>query len=724
MPNDIPTDKRYYEKLVQRVRLRMMRSAAWSMNQRQAWVRFYKIYRRIQDAALDADEPNTFLSYAYGLVEHINAKVCEPILRLRPPCAPMPRRMGDGNKADNFKSVAANWYSKPNMQEAFCRSKKRMVITGTRFEIDEWQNVQRKGRMWGKIPKAVPLKDPATGKELKDPKTGKPMVTIVQVDAEVERTIPIHYGFHTRYPRTFDVYPEPDKPTMGTGDLTDCTWAVEDLGELAIDDLIREVYVDPHDGANKPVYDFGALLKDKGKRAVERYEKLMLGAEEIDDNYGPLVTPSPKWSLATDYGQIDKETQYPTETLVDRAQSEDRDKGWFVRHYQADEIITVCNGKYIVSRVRDPWHEPRIPIRSECYTTDDEFLYGRGAIEPIEDEFNDMCDVHNLSMQQAVRAINKMLAVAEGAIVDWNDFKPRAGGKIRIKPDVLPPGEAIREVATSSSIPEMLQLESNYRGLMEFTSSNLDGSPGVQGTKQGHKTKGGLELISANINTRFVVMQRQALINEARRMMSMEQFFSQFAFEKMPYRLYRDDGSTALADFNKDDIYTEGRGFDYAVEVDMNWGNTEVQRNQDLFLFDRAMNYEKLRAGIKDPEMRRANLDKLMERIFKDFGWVDTTQVFEKAGGMLTPDDELQAVMQGGAPECTGDLMRHVETHLLQLNSPNLKHAVEAGKAHPKTIERLQLMIQQAMARLKTFVANPQEALASKQRQMTGRRRG
>ncbi len=713
--NEIPTNPNEYSRLVQMVQIRMQRSAAWSNDRRVEAVRFFKLWRKYTDRVINPDEPNITLGYSFALVEKLASKITEPILKMRPPCDVLPMKLGDGAQAENFKNVARNWYSKPNVQEPLSRSKKEMVIVGTRWEIDEWQNQQRKGKMWGKVPKMVqqPLMDLQGQPVMKD---GQPVMsppTQVMVDAEVERNIPIHYGFTTRYPSFFDMYPEPFRKTIGTGAPTDASWVIEDMGELAMEEMCREMYVDPADNKTKPLYDFTMLLKDAGNRAQERYAKIMQGGTGIDDNYGPLITPVKGWGMLSDYGQEDKNTQYPGGSEADGSAVEDRDKIWVVRHYQANEILTIANGKYIIQRKKDPWHVPIMPIRVECYTTDPEFLYGVGALKPIEDEIYELNDTHNLSMSQFIRIVNKMMAIQEGSIVSMADFEPRAGGKIRVRGDI-DVRTAIMPIEQSNVVSEMLAMESNARGLIEFTSDNMDGSPGVQGTKQEHKTARGMELITVNMSTRFVTMQRQGLINEARRMMSMSHFFSQFAFEKMPYRLYRDDGSTALAEFNKDDIFTEGRGFEFAVEIDPTFGDTQIQRNQDLFLFDRSVEYERLRKELGDPTMRKINLDVLMEKNLRDFGYVDTTRVFTSPDNEMSVDAEMTVLMQGGTIECSGDLQEHITMHLLALNSPNLKKAVESGKAAPDTLKNLQLAISQAMAKLTTFVKDPQGAAQAK----------
>ena len=293
------------------------------------------------------------------------------------------------------------------------------------------------------------------------------------------------------------------------------------------------------------------------------------------------------------------------------------------------------------------------------------------------------------------------------------DFKPRAGGKIRVTGtgDVR---NAVASIDQQDPTPSMLHQESNTKGMIEVISAHFDGSPGTMGTKQEHKTKGGLELIQSNMNTRFLTNQRHALVNEARRMQSMSEFFSQFHFEKMPFRIYHDDGTTALADFNKDDIFTEGRGFEFAIEIDPNFGDEQNERQQNLFLMDRGMEYEKYRMEVGDPSMRKLNVSKLFEKTLNHFGYRDTSRLFSLPNNSQSPENELTVLMQGGKVECSGDLQHHILTHILQLGAPNLKKAVEAGKAHPDTLKNLQFVIEQAGAKLKTFLQDPQAAASAK----------
>lgn len=708
MAYDIPSDPNVYKKMIQKVQLRMLRSSMWSDNQRQTWVRMYKIYRRIQDGQASGDEYSIFLGYAFAIVEQINSKVTEPMLNMGIPFAVFPTHQGDAPKADNFAQVCRDFYAKPNVQDQLRKSKKEMIITGNRWEVDEWLHVEVPGKGWGKIPRKVSV--------IHKRPDGTPFEssTVEMVDGEVPRKVVKHYGFNTRYTSVFNMFPEPDRPTIDTGQRTDMSYCGEDMGELALEAMAREVYVDPIDKMTKPLFDFSRLIHDAGKAAQTRYERILEGRPASEDKMGPVITPVHDWSFNSDWGQQDKDTVYPTEGQVDRSSSEDRDKIWVVRQYEAGEILTIAQGKYIIHRKRDPWHVPGLHMRIENYTTDPEFIYGVGAIEPIEDELYELNDIHSLSMDNFFRLVHRMIAVKDAHVISYDDFKRRAGGIIRISEDAPSAAGAIVPLPGNNVQSEMIAAESNNRGIIEFESSNLDGSPGVRGTKQDHKTKGGLEQVVINTQTRFITMQASALSNEAKRGLSMQELFNQFAFEKMDYRLLNEDGSTAYAQFNKEDVYTEGRPFLFQIEIDPTWGNTQQQRQDAQDLFELGIKYEELRKTMNDPTMKKVVLSELFEDLLRKHGRRDLSGIFVKADGEVSPEQELQTLMQGGTVECKGDLQHHMTTHLLQAQSLNLKKAIKAGKADPQTVTNLMRLIAQDKAQLVAFLNNPQAAAAER----------
>ena len=716
MLSDIPTDDQAYRKLLSKVSLRMFRSRTWQDPWMEEWVRMYRWWRIIKDRAAGGDRDyQVFLGYCFGMCERINSKVTEPMLQMGVPFGVFPTKFGDGQKAENFSQWCRNWYSKPNNQEALRRSKKEMIITGNRWEFDEWVNIKVKGKMWGKAPKEVKTQivDPKTGQPIM--RGGKPVIKtdIVLVDAEVETDITTHYGFNTVYDSVFNVYPEPDRRTIGTGQRTDVSWVVRDRGELALEEMAREFYTDPNSGAAVPVYDFSKMLHAYGRKAEERYAKIMQG-KDAEDNYGPLITPQKDWNFSSDWGEMDKDSVAPTGATVDRASCEDRDKIRVTQHLQANEILDIANGRWVIRCRRDPWHVPGIKGRIENYTQDPEFIYGPGAIKPVEDELRELNLTHEGCMDNAWRIIMKMIYVKEDAIISWDDFNARAGGKIRISNKYPNIQSAVMNADQSNVVTEMLGMESDIKGLIEFVSSESDGSPGVAGTKQWHKTAKGMEDIRINTNTRFITMAAQAFINEGNRGISMQNFLNQFWFEKQPVRVVGENGTTSYMEMTKEDIYTEGRRFDLVVEVDPLFGNLDAQRQMAMSMFDRAVDFKKMAVELKDPTMRHPNLDFLYENLLKKFGYRDTSKVFSLPSGAMDPDQEFMILAQGGVCECKGDLQSHILAHLLHLASPALKADMESGKVHKDTARNLNLLIQQDMAKLATFMKDPQGAASQK----------
>lgn len=711
--SDIPQDANKRKKLIDLWQLRMMRSAAWSDPIRADWVRYYKRYRQIVDAVFDTDEPNIILGYIVGLVNQFASKVAEPILDLRPPCPVYPRRNGHQRQAKNFENIAREWYARPNNQEPLFCSKKEMVIIGTRFEIDEWCNIQRKGKMWGKVPKEVEVDiTDDKGNVLKD-KQGNPLKQkgTELVDGEVDRDIPVKYGFNTRYPSVFDCYPEPHRKTIGTGEKTDCTWMIEDMGEFSLEEMARETYIDQY-GRSQPMYDFSELLEDAGQQAKERYEKILGGSDgTIVDGYGPLITPQRPWTYQSDYGMQDTDTVYASEGPVDRSASEDRDKIWVAQGLAANEVIMFAQGKYLIKRKLDPWHVPGIKARVENLFPDPKFMFGTGVIGPIEDELDAKNDIRNLTMSQFIRWVNQLVAVHIDSIVSMNDFKLPAGGKVRIQGD-RPMGDAIHPIQQISGVQEMLTLESQLEGGIEFATGNLDGSPGVKGTKQQHKTARGMqEILQSTVAPIMKSVFRRGLCNEAWRMDSMQKFIDQFGHEKMPYDIMQQDGSFTFAELNKDDISTEGMGFRYSIEVDPSFGNTQAQRQDAIDIFHEGIEYMKLWNEIKDPSMKKMDLSDPFERLLKLMGYRDVSGIFTLGNHEKDPMQELDIIMQGGSVQCAGNLIEHMKAHLLQRESPMVKKAIESGKASPDTIKNLELLVAQLQAQIVTFIKDPMAAV-------------
>lgn len=718
MKSEIPADPILYNKIVQQVSLRMQASAAWYSENRERWERCYSRWRTFpaRPESIGEEDPYEIkLGYGFGLLEQITSKITEPMLEMGIPFGIFPTEDGDQPKADNFADMARDFYSKPNVQMGKRKSKKEMVITGSRWEIDEWLHVEVKGKRWGKISQKIQVPVPdKTGKPQMDA-DGKPVMAeaVALVDGEVPAKIVTHYGFNTRYPSVQDVYPEPNRTTIDTGQKTDVSWIVEDMGELALEDMMREVIYDPDKKQTRPRYDFSKLIDAAGPEAKLRYAKLLDGSGDVvQDAFGPLITPIHDWVDFKEKNSLNRgKSTHPTD-----AQSfEDRDKVWVAQMRTSTMIVTVVQGKYLIEVIQDPWHRPRLGARVENYTVDPRSIFGPGAMDPILDELDELDITHSLGMQNLFRLVNKMIAVKEKAVASLADFNPRGGGIVRVNDEVGSAAEAVHPIDTPSAINEMLAGESNIKASIEFTSSNHDNSPGIRNNRRGPKTATEVEALSVNVGTRFATMQAQALINEALSGESMEYMVSQFMWEPVSYSHLSEDGSTVYAKFTKDDIDTNGRGFRYRVTVDPLWGNSHVQRQDALDIFNSGVQYMELFIQLKDPTMKKVDLSELYGDMLKKSGRRDLSKIFYLASGEVSPQKELQVLMGGGIVDgCKGDLREHITAHLLQAGSPNLAKAIEAQKAAPDTVQNLQRLVLQATAQMRTFLKDPQAAAAEK----------
>lgn len=687
---EIKTDHSQAEKddLVNLAMRRYQRAA----NNIQPWfekaVRFYKIWRSLQDAVEDEDEPNTFLPYAFGLIEQIVYKASEPILKMVPPCRVLPKRFGQDAQAKKFEQIARNYYTASEYQLEYIRSVREQVILGSAWELDTWYQDYVKARRW--------VKRPAIGKlekiqglngsplELKDDQT---FPYTEQVEEEFD--YPQRIGYGIEFPSFFDVLPE--DPSIKR--LSDQHWIIHDIRSIAVEDLQKQMFTDPKTGEKRQAFDLSELLKEAGEHRP--------GA----------IFPQRAWQQV-DFGKEARDVVSPSVNDSDRQAYNDVDRVWLMTTYEPNRITSFAQGKYLVRDVHDPYQKPGLKWRLRTYTQDPQFLPGIGAIEPIEDCLYDLNDDHNLARANWIRTINKMVVYNEGAIPFPQDFEPTARGRIRVKNNV-DVRAAIMEVPHTDPAPSMMAMESNTKGMIEWASSVSDLAPGPSGQKQGHKTATGLIQVQQNLATRFAIIQRQQLANAQKQMNSMEQFLSQFQFDKAPYRIYRPDGTTALDEFSKEDIDTGGLGFDYIIEIDPTFGDDVIRLNQLLELWNQGLEYEKFRMETKDPTLKQLRLDVIWSNILPKFGYSDQSEIFRQPNGVKDPNQEIELIARGVPVKVQPgeDLMAHKLQHMKDLMSPELVNAIKAGKAHPSTLEWLAAHLQDTDAAIATIMKDPQFAL-------------
>lgn len=647
-------------------------------------VRFYKIYRAMQDSVEDTDEPNACLPYAFGLTEQIVYKMSEPILKMMPPCRALPKRMGQDEQARKFEQIARNYYSGSTYQLGYISSCREQAIVGSAWEMDQWYQDYIEAKRWEKVKRRAPMTEMMSVRGQKIPLSDTEFEYEEQV--EVPFQFPQRVGYGIEFPSFFDIFPE----DPGIKRLENQHWIIHDIRSIAISDLQKQMYTDPSDGIKKSVYNLDALLKDAG-----------------EGRRPGSISPQRAWQNV-DYGKEARDVVNATQNNSDDQAFNDVDRVWLMNCYEPDRIFSIAQGKYVVKDIRDPWQKPRLPFRLRTYTSDPQFLYGIGCLQPIEDMLYELNDIHNLSMANWIRIINKMIVYDEGAIPNKDDFKPSALGRIRVKngSDVR---RAIMEVPHTDPASSMITMESNSKGLIEQAISVADFSPGTQGTKMQHKTARGLIQIEQNLQTRFTIIQRQQLANAQAQMSSMEMFLSQFQFDPAPYRIYRDDGTTALSEFTKEDIDTQGLGFDYVIEVDPSFGDDMIRANLLLQLFNQAMQYEDWRKKAGMPDAKQMRLDYIMQALLPKFGFSDTSKIFSLPNNIKDPSQELELMARGIPVQVQPgeDLISHKIQHTKDLANPALRDAIKAGKASPKTLAWLQAHLQQTDAAIKTTLSDP-----------------
>jgi len=644
------------------------------------WVRYYKIYRSISDAAQDEDEPNIFLPYAFGIVEQIVSKSTEPILQLKPPCRVQPKRNNHKKQADNFGFVARQYFSSSRWQMDYTESNKELAITGNAWEVDEYVNDYRQGKKWAKVKKTGIM---ASLKSF----AGKVLPIQSEYDyeglEEVVAQYPHKVGYNTRFPSIFDVWPEPR-----VKNVHDMHWIIEQEREVALSDLMNQYYTDPVTHEKKQVYDFTELLHDAGKH---------------EDG---AITPKFSFDTQTDYGDIARRAMAGIDERSET--TNDMDRVHLLHIWEKDRMWTIAQGKYLVRKVDFPFHVSRLPFRLRRYTTDKEFLYGIGAIEPAEHLFYELNDIHNLSMENWIRIIQKMVAIHIDAVPFPDDFKPRAGGKVRVKTSSRVQ-DAIMPIEHQDITGSMLNQESNTKGFIEWVLSVSDLSPGTQGTKQTHKTLGGLIEVQQSLAVRFGTLRRMQLANFQDQMWFMEKLFSQFQFEPISVTTYGPSGETAIMEMSMEDIWTDGLGFDFIIEHDPSYGDESVLRNQLMVLQDVFLKYEQYRNASGDPNLAKVNMPKLMERILQSFGWYDTSEMLQAPNGILDPSAEFEMMMVGSpvAPNPNENLTDHLITHMIQLNSPLVQKGLETGKIGPESMLLLKAHIEATQGLINETSANP-----------------
>lgn len=674
------------EKLVAKCVKRLSKSYKYYYEYFENWKIYYKMYYSLKDAAAETDEPNMLVPVAYGIVEDAVARLVVPILQ-KLPIVVKAKVLKYADNAQKFYNACKDYYGMSDFRLDRISSEREFVITGNAWEIYEWKNDWLSGKAWSEVEQDEEVQYPITflNKLVQTVKGVLP----VKGPREQPKEYPECVGFHTRFPSVFDMFPED-----GLKRFDRMNWVIEDLGNIAIEELERAKYIDPSTRENKPVYDLTELLKDNdGKKdkirpAIMRFKQ----GEEIS------VTISGR------------------DTNVEN--TSDTPAVHVLRVYNKDNsIYTIVQGKYLIHAVADVYHYPVMPIQLRTYVADKENLFGTGIIQPILELLYEVNDIHNMSFANWIRSINKMVVYDEAVIKHPDDFTPRAGGKIRAR--LLAGGDvnkAFGVVDHADVSGSMINMESQSMGKIERTISITDLTPGAQGTKAYHKTYGGLMEIQSNFARRFTIMMMCELAYLTKQMQIMYWMFQQFMFEDMPMGRF-DEGVFKAETYRREDFDSGGQGFLFMQATDPSFGDSAVQRNQLMVLLDQAMKYEGFRMTSRDPSLMKMAVDKLMRMNLEAFGMQDTSTLMAMPNGVVDPNQEFEMMLQGVQPQVNPrePLTDHLLAHVSQRNDPKMLAAVGSGKMAPEVMAELDKHINDTMKMIQLFIEQvDQIAMAKK----------
>lgn len=675
------------KKLVAKQQKRLVSSSKYYQPYFDKWKVFYKLYHSLKDDAVNTEEPNILIPLAYSIVEDAVARLVIPFLQKLPISVKAKASKFIAN-ADKFYNACKEYFGQYMYRLDRISSEREYCITGNAWEVYGWRNDWLKGQEWKEenVQKAIEYPISMMGKVMQ---MGKAMIGVQETN-EKPKEFPECIGFETRFPSIFAMFPEP-----GIKLFRRMSWVIEAEGTVSIAELKAATYIDPDTREKKPLYDLTELLKSVDGKSEAIRPEVPNGVVDGED-ISTLIS-----------GRDSKVEADSDEPAV-----------FITRTYQKDNtIITIANGKFLIHAIAEVYHYPVMPVQLRVYTQDKENLFGSGIIEPILELLWEVNDIHNMSFQNWIRSINKMVVYDESVIKYPDDFTPRAGGKIRA--NLLAGGNvnhAFGVVDQPDVSASMINMESQVMGKIEKTISISDLTPGAMGTKAYHKTYGGLMEIQSSFARRFSIMAMTDLAYLTRQMEIMYWMFQQFMFNDMPVGVM-EDGVFRAETYRREDFDSGGQGFIYIQSNDPSFGDSAVQRNQLMVLFDQALKYENFRMVSKDPELKRVAVDMIFKMNIEAFGIQDANQILALPNGILSPAQEYDMILQGMPPQVNPreNFVEHLMDHVSRRNTPEMLAAITSGKLPPEIMAMLDQHINDTMKMVSLFMENIDEiALAKK----------
>ena len=651
-------------------------------------VRFYKIYRAIKDTPPgqtdeEADEITVSVPYAFGIVEHGMAKAVEPIFSNKPPCVVKPKKAQATKQAEAFTGYARKFYASTEFQLGYTLSNREALICGWAWEKDSYAMQYIEGKRWMLVDKQVPDE----------------MGNLIQAQVyeEVDVMSPEKVGFWSWFPSVFDVYPEP-----GVRSVKDMHYLIEQERNVALEDLRKQFYSDPKTGQKLPVFDLSELDKEYGPHEDGKITPIRIidifGYEFGDEVYNAL-----------------------TKTRLEDATSDgargDIDRVHLLHVWTPKAYWCIANNKWVISYRENSLHKPRIPFRLKNYMQDNHSPFGIGMIEPVENLLYILDDTESMTLQQWYRLVNKMVAVKEDAIVSYDDFEPKAKGILRIR-NTNDVRSAVMPYDHDDGTRTMLDHQSNLRGFTEWIVAASDLSPGTEGTKQTHKTLGGLLEIEQNLGERMGIVRRQFLANEQDRMTSMYDFLEQFQFDPVSVEIIDENGAITSQETDREGFISDD-GYEFCIENDPAMGSATQKMDLAKANFDIGLQYEGWRLGpLGDPMAPKANIPELARQMYRLTGYEDTSNVLVPADGSIDPNRKFDMIATTGQPmepSINEDLGKTLMVFTERMASPEFSQMVQTGKITPQAVMALRAHMQAVQMAMQQIAANPMAAVQMKQ---------
>lgn len=697
------------DKLIKSFRLRARISGQYMQPFMTKAARMYKIYRSFKEKPEDekADEslePNISVGYAFGIVENLLARATEPMFNMKPPCLVRPQKAEHEEVAEGFTGYARKFYSRVDHNLNYILSNRECVITGWAWESDEYAQRYCKGKRW--------VKKQFTGNQIEQiPYEGQTYAVPMQYQyekwVEEEYDYPDLVGFNTRFPSVFDVFPEP-----GVRNVKDMHWLIEQQRNVALIDLEKEQYVDPQTGELTNRYDLSQIRADQA--AGEKIKPV-----ETSEVFGFDMGST----LETAINQVSAKEN----DMQSVGGGDDLDRVHLYHVHEPNLYYCIANGKYIISYVKDPHHRPKIKYRLKVYTQDNLSPFGIGAIEPAEHMLHMVDDTENLTMQNWIRLVNKMVGVRQDAIVSFDDFEPRAGGVVRVR-NTQRVSDVIFPYDHSDSTGSMLNHQSNLRGFIEWQVGAQDYSPGTEGTKQEHKTATGQVMIQDNLNLRFAVNRIQFLAYSQDQMENMQDELRQHQFDPVSVMVVDEYGKSETQMAEREDILADD-DFDFVIEHDPSWGSELVKRQMADEVLRSAIEYNTamvtmVQSGLVNPmDMQVANITEAYRKKLQLSGYADTSKMLQPINGIMAPEKKFQAMTEGqqfGPPNPNEDLTKLVGFFAQAISSPEYQLAVQNGKITPEADLAIKSHLQAAQLMGMQALQNPLQFNQAKQMAQQG----